>query len=395
MRMKPALRVMQLITELRPAGAERIVYHLARDLPAQQFRVQVCSLRPAVGAVSRWLHGAGIAVHSLNMSAARKVDPLAPLRLAALLRAERIELLHCHLFHAGFIGRWAARLARTPALVSTVHIVERRFRPWRFWLDRLTLRSDEVIVCVSDAVRRFIHRRTGIAEHRLRVIHNGVDLERAARAAEPYARRAAAERVRRELGLDPDAPLVVAVGRLEPQKGYHDLIAAWVEVRRNSPARAAPQLLIAGEGSERRALAALRRSQHVTGCVHLLGHRDDVPALLAAADLFVLSSHYEGFGLVVAEAMAAGLPVVATAVDSIPEVLGDGGAGVLAPPGDPPALANAIRRVLALPRPERARMGAIGERRAREKFSLPAMLHAYGSLYQELVPDRRPARRTD
>ena len=86
------------------------------------------------------------------------------------------------------------------------------------------------------------------------------------------------------------------------------------------------------------------------------------------------------------------MPVVATAVDSIPEVLGDGGAGVLAPPGDPPALANAIRRVLALPRSERARMGAIGERRAREKFSLPAMLHAYGSLYQELVPDRRPAR---
>jgi glycosyltransferase involved in cell wall biosynthesis len=408
------LRVLQLITELRPGGAERIVYELARGLPRERYAVQVCSLRPATGAVADWLSQADIRVHSLEVTG--KVDFAARARLAKLLRAERIQVLHTHLFHANVLGRWAARPAGLPsdpplprggertAVIGTVHIVERRFLPWRFWIERWTLRPRDVVICVSEAVRRFTAERGRIPATQLRVIWNGVDLSRFAASAEPAYRAQAAAELRRELQLPQGTPLAIAVGRLDPQKGYPDLLVAWAHLARNARSEVPSAVLaIVGEGSQRKRLERFIARHGLGDRVRLLGQRDDVPWLLAGADLFVSSSRYEGLALALLEALASGLPVVATAVESVPEVLTGSagilpassctggtpapqempGAGLLVPPRQPVALAEAVSRVLGMPLEERAALGRAARVRAQE-FSLSRMLEGYARLYDEV-----------
>lgn len=383
--MSEPLRVLQLITELRPAGAERIVFELARGLPKERFHVQVASLRPATGAVAGWLRDAGVPVHDLGMCC--KYDLRARGRLVDLLRRERIGLLHAHLFHANVLGRSAARKAGVRC-VGTAHVAERRFMPWRFWLERRALGTDGLLVCVSEAVKTFMQERAGIPPQQLRVIHNGIDLSRFEAWAAPERRREARGALRKAIGASEFAEVAMAVGRLEPQKNYPHLLAAWAKLcGRPKQGLRDRSLVIVGDGSQRETLKAQVRQLDVERSVHWLGHRDDVPALLAGADAFVLSSSYEGFGLVIVEAMAAGLPVVATAVDSVPEVLGGetSGSGVLVPPGDPSALASAMEKLLAEQGEGRTSMGASGRKRARESFSLERMLGAYAALYQELA----------
>jgi len=383
-------RVLQLITELRPGGAERIVYELARGLSGERYAVEVCSLRPATGAVTGWLKEAGIAVHSLEMT--RKLDLGAIGRLRALLRREAFDILHTHLFHANLIGRLAARHGIPPIVLGTIHIAERRFRPWHFWLDRLTLGPRGIEVCVSEAVREFTRERARIAPERLRVIPNGVDLGRFAPYADDAVRQAARHELRGEFRLPPETRVAVAVGRLEGQKGYADLLEAWARLRNDArPVVAGAALIVAGEGRERPALEAQIRRLGLGDRVQLPGHREDIPKLLAGGDLLAFSSHYEGFGLALVEALAAGLPVVATAVDSVPEVLGDSPAGRLVPPRRPDALAHALAETLATAPDRREALAAFARARA-QAFSLPKMLNAYGTLYDELLKKRRDSR---
>lgn len=388
-RVSKPTRVLQLITELRPGGAERIVYELARGLPRDRFAIDVCSLRPATGSVAGWLCDAGIPVHSLEMT--RKLDVGAIGRLRELLKRGGFGILHTHLFHANLVGRLAARNGVPPIVLGTIHIAERRFRPWHFWLDRMTLGPRGVEVCVSKAVSEFTRERAGIPAERLRVIPNGVDLSRFEKYAGAEARQAAARELRSEFSLPQETRVVVAVGRLEEQKGYPDLIDAWAQLRRNSrPDIADSVLIIAGEGRQRPSLEAQIRQLGVSEHVRLPGHREDVPKFLAGADLLAFSSHYEGFGLALVEAMAAGLPVVATAVDSVPEVAGDCPAARLVPARDPAALAKAIAESLATAGDGREAQAAFARARA-QTYALPKMLEAYAALYDELLahsPDR-------
>lgn len=377
------VRILQLITELRPGGAERIVYELARGLPRARFQLDVCSLRPASGSVAGWLRDAGVMVHSLEMT--RKLDLGAIRRLRELLKRGGFHILHTHLFHANLVGRLAARKGIPPIVIGTIHIAERRFRPWHFWIDRMTLGPHGVEVCVSQAVCDFTRQRTGIPPERLRVIPNGVDLERFAPFADAAARRDAARTLRSQHALPEETPVVVAVGRLEEQKGYPDLIDAWSLLGKDARAEIANAVLIvAGEGRERPALESRIRQLGLTPRVRLPGHCEDIPRFLAGADLLAFSSHYEGFGLALVEAMAAGLPVVATAVDSVPEVTGNSPAARLVPPRDPGALARAIAESLAVGPPERAARADRARERA-QTFALPRMLDAYAALYDELL----------
>jgi len=321
-----------------------------------------------------------VPVHSLEMSL--KLDPFAPGRLVELLKERRIGLVHAHLYHANVLGRYAARKAGLGGVIGTIHIPEKRFMPWRFWHEKYSLGPRDVEVCVSAAVKRFMLERGGLPEARLRVIHNGVDLSR---FKEDVDRAAAARELRSNLGLPTDALVALAAGRLEPQKDYPLLLKAWERlIYRSEPRLSRAHLLIAGEGTARPKLEARLKQGALTSRVRLLGYRDDIPALLAGADLFVQAAAYEGFGLAVAEAMAASLPVVATAVDSVPEVIGDAGAGVLVPHGDAGKLAEGLAEVLLKGEDDRRHMAKLGRLRVEEHFTLPKMLAAYDALYQEM-----------
>jgi glycosyltransferase involved in cell wall biosynthesis len=369
------VRLAQVVTELDPGGAERIVYELATRLDPARFDCLVVSLAPATGDVADWLREREVPVRSIGMTS--KLDLTARHRLAKIFLEEEVGLLHTHLVHANYLGRRAAKVALVPAVVSTVHVVEHRFRPWHYWSDSLTSHLVDVEVCVSEGVKRHTQVRTWVPHEKLRVIYNGVDVARFRKADDP-ARRS---KGRELLGIGEDERVLVSVGRLRPQKGQDVLVQAMADVARAEP-RA--RLVLVGDGPEKRRLERLVRRLGLGERVTLAGQRRDVVRALSAADLFASASRYEGLPLAVMEAMAAAKPVVATRVDSLPELIADGESGLLVPPEEPGRLAGACLEVLKGPGLAR-RLGAAARRRIEEGFTLEAMISAHESLYEEVL----------
>jgi glycosyltransferase involved in cell wall biosynthesis len=373
------MKVLQLITGLGQGGAEQVVFDLATRLDAERYEPFVCSVLDPSGARSAYvgrLIEAGVPVASLGIT--RKWQfRRAVGRLGSLLRDVQPDVLHCHLFHANVLGRRVARAVGLRPVIATVHIAERRRRPWRFWLERRTDPLGCVTVCVSQAVLEFQTRKTGLPRERFVVIPNGIDTVRYERPLRPKGE------VRAEWGIGPDAAVVGSVGRLDRQKGYRYLLRAFAERARDT---ADCVLVVAGEGPERRKLTRLAERLGCAERVHLLGRRTDVPDLLHAFDIFVMSSLYEGLPLALIEAMAAGIPIVASNVDSVPEVLGGGGR--LVPPRDPAALASAIAETLARPDADRVERG---QNRARSEYDVRVMVRRYAELYDAVMRGERPA----
>ncbi len=363
------IRICQLITELRPAGAERCVFELARRLDPARFDVRVAALRG--GEVADWLAAAGVPMRVLDVRGKWDLFKLAG--LVRWLRVERIDLLHTHLFHADLAGRIAAAAAGVPHLVHTVHVAEKRFRPWRFAWARLGARRCERIVCVSESVRRQHARRTGLAAERYTVIPNGIDTD-------AYARNESARvRLRREWGVGDDEVLPAFVGRLDVQKGLDVLLAALeLLAARGKAAR----VVFAGRGPQRLLLEQFLHTPAGARCRDL-GFVHDVPAVLSAADVLVMPSRWEGWPLAAGEALAAGLPVIATRVDGLRDVV-DETVGLLVPPDDPTALADAIERLCA-DGALRAALGQAGRRRATQQFAIRAFVEAHERLYEQIA----------
>jgi glycosyltransferase involved in cell wall biosynthesis len=362
---------MLLITELLPAGAERIVYELATRLPKERWDVRVASLRSPGGddgAVARDLRAAGLEVAPLRFRG--KLDPLATLRFLRLVRRWRPDVLHAHLFHANLAARLFGRLGARH-VVSTLHIVERRQLPARRFLERLTASRDDMTVCVSPAVSRHARAALGAHADRVRVISNGIDLSRFADPPDRASARAA-------LALPADAEVVGSVGRLDRQKGLDLLVEAFAQLARERPKAL---LVLAGVGPEEESLRRQAATLNVAERVRFLGFQEGVPRVLAALDVFCMPSRWEGFGLSLVEALAAGVPTVASDVDSLPDV--QGSAGVLVPPGHPPSLAQALEDLLNDPE-ARAALSEKGPPQA-AKYDVQLMVDAYAALYEELL----------
>jgi glycosyltransferase involved in cell wall biosynthesis len=364
------IRVCQLITELRPAGAERCVYELARRLDRGLFHMRVAALRG--GAVAEALRSAGVETVVLNVRG--KWDVAGVWRLARLLRHWRIELLHTHLFHADLAGRLGAAMAGVPHVVHTVHVAERRFRPWQFAWARLAAGRCDRIVAVSRDVAAHHAALSGLPPHRYQVIPNGIDVA-------AYARdEAARERLRAQWGVSEGRVVIVAVGRLDRQKGLDVLLrAAGLLFAKNPDLR----LVIGGEGPQRKELESLVAELRLGACVRLLGFVQDVRAMLSAADIFAMPSRWEGFGLAAVEAMAAGLPVVASRAEGLREVVEEGRTGLLADVEDAEGLAQCID-ICAHDPPGRADMGRRGAARAAEFFEISRTVEAHERLYLEV-----------
>ena len=371
------MKILQLITGLGQGGAEQVVFDLATRLDRRRYRVSVCSVLDVSGAQGVYvgrLKDAGVSVMSLGVTSKWQLRRAAGLE--KLLRDLQPDILHCHMFHANVLGRRTARRVGVPYVIATVHIAERRWRPWRFWLERKTDPLGDITVCVSNAVLEFQAGKTRIARNRFTVIPNGIDTSRFAQPSRPRAE------VRAELGIGADAKVIGSVGRLDRQKGYRYLLEAFAGIAR---ALGDVELVIAGDGPE---LGMLRSLAARLGCaerVHLVGRRTDVPELLHAFDVFAMPSLFEGLPLALIEAMAAGVPVVASAVDSVPEVLGAGEAGGrvgrLVRPAEPAALAEALRDVLENPSPERTERARA---RARRQYDVETMVERYAELYDSI-----------
>lgn len=376
------MRVIHVIKATGVAGAER---HLLNLLPA--LRARACDARLLVltepgRPMKDFLDAARASrVPAAGLTIVGDLDLSVPVRLWRRFRREKPDLVHTHLIHADFYGVPAARLARVPAVVTTRHnddAFRRRF-PGRCVNRWLWARTDGGIA-VSQALAHFSREMEG-AKVPIRVIHHGI----AAVGGTALIEREAAESIRVELALPSDALVVGVVCRLTVQKGVSYGLQAFAAIAHAFPHAI---LLIAGEGPERSELERMAAELGLSESVRFLGWRPDSGRVLAALDLLIAPSRWEGFGLVVLEAMARGVPVLATRVGALPEIVADGETGLLVASGDVGALAAALGRLLG-DAGLRARLGAAGRERARREFGLERMAEETLGFYEEVVRGRR------
>jgi glycosyltransferase involved in cell wall biosynthesis len=362
------------ITDLRLGGAERCLVELATGLDRQRFCPVVYVLEPppepqqAAGLAG--LRAADIEVHCLG--ARRNWHLVRVLRgLTRLLATQQPQIVQTFLFHANIVGRIAARRAGVGHVVSGIRVAEPG-RRWRLWVDRLTDRLVDRHVCVSRSVALFAATKGRLPPEKLVVIPNGVELRRypAPRAAEL-----------RTCGIAAGRRIVVCVARLSRQKGLPWLIRsapAWLGRLPDT------DLLLVGEGPLRRKLEQLARQSGASNRIHFAGWRPDVPEILAAADLLVLPSTWEGMPNVVLEAMASRLPVVAADVAGVRELLGATAEEQIVQYGDSGGLAARIVMFMENT-PRAAEVGDKNRRRAEQTFSIAKMVTAYEQLWESLL----------
>ncbi|WP_165227369.1 glycosyltransferase [Aquisphaera insulae] len=362
------LKVLQLIPTLDRSGAEKQMVLLAKGLPRDRFSVEVATLTRG-GPLAAELEAAGIPV--TNIGKRWKVDPLALGRLTRFLKAKRFDVVQTWIFAANSYGRIAARRANVPAVITTEMAVDLWKGKVEKAVDRRLATWCHRLVGNSRAVVDY-YRELGVPEDRLAMIYSGIDIE------EPASSDGAATRT--SLGLAPDAPLVLFAGRLAEQKRVDDLLKALDLLQHVQPEL---RTLIVGDGPLRSRLEETARAYDLAGKVLFLGHREDVPRLMAAADVVTLPSSYEGLPNVVLEAMLHRKPVVATAAPGTTEVVADGETGVLVPVGDPPLLARALRDLIRDPARQR-RLGDAGRARVESHFDAQTMIDSFAKLYEEL-----------
>ena len=367
-------RVLHLITSLAVGGAQRHLLDLLPGLgPPENLELVYFKDHDLRHEFDRRV----AAVHHVSMGGV--AGPAWLPRLAGVIRSGGYDIVHTHLLRADLYGAAVARVTGVRCVVSTKHNVERRLDRliWRT-VHRWAARRIDRTICISGAVRQWAVETAGVRPDTATVIPYGIDP-----AGYRGLDRAGA---RAELDLEPDAPVVLCLARLDPQKNHALLLRAFARL---SGGRRGARLLLAGGrqlGSRayEQSLHRLAAELGVAASVRWLGVRDDVPRLLAASDVVALPSNWEGFGLALLEAMAAGKPVVATRVGGVPEVVDDGKTGVLVPAGDADAFHRALARILDDPA-HAAALGAVGAERADREFSLERMRTRTRDLYAALL----------
>lgn len=365
------MRVLFLITGLKLGGAELQVASLANLFVQDGHAVAIVSL--TIG--QEVTLDPRVEVHVLGMRKTpwSMLDALAAAH--RLVRQWRPDIIHAHMVHANLFARLLTRLGSYPPVICSAHSAHEGGR-MRMLAYRFTGGWDALTTHVSAVARQHMIDAGAVRPQRFEVVPNGIDVER----FRPDA--AVRARTRALLGVHADTPVILNVGRLVPEKDQLTLIHAFARLAEPRDAR----LFIAGEGPERDTLAnAIDRSPGQAQRIALLGTRKDVPALLNAADVFVLSSRMEGMPLVIGEAMACGLPVVATDVAGVEELLGD--RKDIVPVGDADALARAIARQLRLTSGDSAAEDAAGRRaRVERHFSLRTVAQRWLDIYARLLP---------
>lgn len=364
------IRVLQLIGGCRVGGLEKVALNLVSRL-RDEHEFRVVAYDDAEGPMAARFAAAGSPVTLLRRRSG--VDLLYPFRLAGLLRREKIDVVHAHNRTAFFYGGLAAILAGGKPVVFTAH--DRTFpqvpsKPVQRFLGKRT----RYAVAVSDLGRRDLLSVDGFEPERVVVVRNGVD-------AQELASRPERDEARRAIGLPADAEVVGTIARLHPEKNLTLAIRAFASVLRERP-RA--MLVIAGDGPDRANLESAARAAGLGDRAVFLGNRDDVARVLAALDVFVLSSDREGLPLAVLEAMGAERPVVATDVGAVSEVVRDGENGWLVPAGDERAFEAALSRTLSDPSRAEA-MGRRGGEIFRSAYTLERMASGYGRVYREAM----------
>lgn len=373
------LRILFVLGGLEPAGAETMVVDLASALQGRGFTCAVLCIKPA-GVLKERLLAAGVETMSLG---ATSVTPrqawLAYRGYLKFVRAWRPQIVHSHMIHSNLLARLAKPWAGSPLQISTVHnVYEHRYpgEPRGLLLDACFALTDflsdlNTFICAA-ALKRYTRLRLTVSQ-KSRVIYNGIDPAR-------FGKTAAA--------ISPDSERAfrwVAVGRLEDQKDYPNMLRAFRLALQKHPHQ---ELMIVGDGHRQPGLERLADELGIQASVHFAGRRLDVPEILARSDAFLMSSRFEGFPISVLEAGFRSLPVVATDVGGIAEVIVAKETGYLARHSDPEALAEAMSRLLCMAPGERREMGRRARQRILQSFTLETTVGQWVDLYMRLNQER-------
>jgi len=366
-------RLAFLITSLSWGGAQVQLVRLARELKTRGWDIRVISMIEP-GVFAEELHEVGIPVDTLSMN--RGVPaPSGIFKTVSILRRWNPVVLCSFMYHANLLGRAAGRMVRVPVIVSSIRN-ENLGNRMRERIDRLTNWASDAITTNSRLAAAGLTQRGVVAPGRLLVIPNSIQVDRY--AANPGDR----ERQRQEMGIREDEFLWLSVGRLEKDKDHENLLAAMRLLHQDGIKTSAR---VAGEGPERGALEGMAANLDLRERVQFLGTRRDLGPLYNAADGFVLPSRREGLPNVIMEALASGIPVVASRVGGVPELVQEGETGFLVPPRDTEALSTAMRRLMEIPPSQRREMGERGRKHVEESFGVGAVTDQWESLFNELT----------
>lgn len=368
-------RVAVVASTFGVGGAERVTADVVRRLDRQRFHTELFFLGDA-GVVGRELFRDGFG--GSERLGKRRHDGRAMLRLHACFRDFRPHVVFCLDHHdAMTAGRFAGLASGARALVVASHATSLMGRRRLFGLtDRLLMEFTRRVIAVSRTHAHHLCAHEGIERERIAVIENGIDL-----SAWPMVGADSRRAARAALGLEESARVVLMVAGMRPEKGHDQLLEA---VARAKDAGRTLRVLLAGDGEGREALEALALSLGIRGDVEFLGVRRDVARLLHASDVVVLPSVVEALPLALLEAMAAGTPVVASAVGSVPEVVEDGVTGLLVPPSDPSSLADRIGYILD-DGPRAARIRENARERVAGRYSIDETAARYGDLFEDVM----------
>lgn len=340
------MHIVQLIDALSWGGAQKLILTFA-EASAQATKITVIGLRPKSPDVSFTGELEALGVKVIEMDALGLFNVKRILQLVRFLRAEKVDAIHTHMIYSNIIGSLAGWLSGVP-VVTTLHNEQytvQRLHRVKMWIEKIFVNLFVArIIAVGQAV---------LDAHQPRFPAKPMTIVTNVSKFVPQISDSQKKRIREKLVQEPSFTILIAVGRVTPQKAYPDLLAAFSQVYKHFPDTV---LLIVGRGDDEKAVRELIADMQLSRNVFMLGFRNDVPELLAASDLYINSSHWEGLPLILLEAMSAGLPVIATRVGDIPKVVIEG-TGLLVPPNDPDQLAQAIISMLN----DREKMKEIGE----------------------------------
>jgi glycosyltransferase involved in cell wall biosynthesis len=363
-------RVLYMAHAFNIGGAEEMVFTLMRRLP-KRFEPIVCCITNA-GPMGEEMQRAGIRVDVLGLNPGLR-RPHDVLRIRGYLARTKAHIVHTFLLTASLYGRFAAILAGVPVVIGTEVNVYQQKRRSHALAERLLMRGTDCVIASAESVRDFYIHQVRADPARVKVIYNAVDwsaLETTMTSAQ----------TRRELGIPASALVVSIIARLTEQKAHRVLFDALA----STPSLAQAHLLAVGDGELRDELLAHVNALHIGDRVHFVGARRDLGNILAASDVFVMPSLWEGLPLSLVLAMGAGLPVVASRVAGIPEVVQHDRTGLLVSPGNPSQLGTALGSLVA-DSVLRARLGAAAREFVRPRFGADNYIASVTSLYDSLL----------
>lgn len=365
--------ILYVITSSDFGGEEQHLFQLARYMRDSGHRVKVCCLRER-GTIGRRLEEEGFSLVCFNEREKPSAGVLlqSAWRLAALIRDHHIDLVHSFLLRANVEARLAGRLSGTScAVINSEGCINLRKSRASVWLDRSTLRWCDLVLANSRAVAQVLMRRERVPSDKVRIVYQGIDV---ARFSTSHQRAVPALTASRD-------PVVGYVGRLHPEKGVRYLIEAAALVAQVTKAF---QVVIVGDGAEAATLRTLVEARSLSDRVRFAGMQADVVRFMRTFDILAIPSVEEGLPTVAMEALACGVPIVATAVGGTPEVNEHGRTGLLVPPADAASLARALLG-LVTNEPLRRRLGNNGPRVVEEKFQATRMLTQTSAAYEEVL----------